>query len=1217
MQLVEYPKGLPFTAEVEQIREVITNNQVVIVCGETGSGKTTQLPKLLYSLGLCESGQIIGHTQPRRVAAKTVAKRIEEELKFQGLVGYKVRFHDRTHSTNKIKLMTDGILLQEIQTDRWLAKYSALIIDEAHERSLNIDFILGYLKSLLPRRKDLKVIITSATIDNERFSRFFNNAPIVNISGKMYPVDIIYQPLIAEDENEPVSLKHAIYLAISSCLSLELGNILVFLPGEREIKDCITYLRKTSLRVHELLPLFSRQNEQEQDKIFYQDGKLKIILTTNVAETSLTIPGIRYVIDSGLARVRRYNSRYKVEQLQLEDIAKANCKQRAGRAGRVSHGMCIRLFTEADYNLRAEYTDPEILRSNLANVILRLIGSRLGNPETFPFIERPAEKLFQDGFKTLYQLNALAENNKITEIGKKLALIPIDVNLSRILIAAGEKFACITEALIIVSFLTVVDPREYIQDLQQVVRERQKLWCDKQSEFILILNLWEWYQNELKHKKSRKKFIEQCQYHFLSVNRLKEWHELHSQLKEIVHNLGYHENSTPATYQQIHQAVLTGLLNNVGQKDLVDSFYLGVNNKKFIIHPASEVNKPKWVVSALMMQTTKLYARMCAMIEPEWLVPITKHLVRYTYADELWNKKRGEAVVKRTSLFSGLAIESKFVACALINPALARDIMIRNGLVLGELVKSYDFIRHNDNVIKQIEQLEDKLRVSLVLIEEELYKFYAEVLPLDICDILSLEKWLLTHTNKLKLDAKKFVNSLVDETDNVTLYPDMLENVKLSYVFEHGRIDDGVTAEISLEQLNQLELAEFSWLVPGLIRDKVTYIIKALPKAIRTKLNPINDAVTDFLEHADNSKDFTRELYNYLVVIRKINLTHQEIGNIELPTYLIFHFKVLDHGKVIAVGDDLLAIKQHLAKDIRAVVSSLSHEFQHNITDINDWHSEMFKLLEPVELVRKKKTITGVWGLQVKDGIVSLTILDSMDSAITNTRRGIFALVKYKLTYFTKHLSQKKLAGFNNIAISLKDVYTPEQLLQDSINFILKMSVDLTVLPQNKEEFDILVAKARANFALNTTEYSRTITTIGKLYNQIKLATLNHTLKECILLQLDDLIYPGFLKYTSPENLLNFPRYLQAILIRLTRYDKKPQPDSNLNNEVELLYNEWYNYVDKLEQKGKIIPAFVYDFKFKLEELRVSLFAQELKTPYPVSSKRLGRELTEMMQTVF
>ena len=902
---IAYPDNLPISRDIELIKKVVLANQVVIICGETGSGKTTQLPKMLLQLGYANR-HIIGHTQPRRVAAKTIAKRIAIELNNPDLVGYKIRFIDKIKPQTRIKLMTDGILLQEIQTDKYLNKYSALIIDEAHERSLNIDFILGYLKTILPNRKDLRLIITSATIDNTKISKFFNDAPVINVEGKTYPVDIIYQPL--NDTN----LNDAIYTAVKSCLSIEQGNVLIFLPGEREIRDCLHFLKKSDLNIYEILPLFSRQNEVEQNRAFLEDDHLKIIISTNLAETSLTIPGIKFVIDSGLARIKRYNSRNKVEYLQVENISRASSKQRSGRAGRTGHGMCIRLFSEEEFGLRREFTEPELLRSNLANVILKLISFNLGDPEKFPFLDLPDNKAFSDGFKILFQLGALDEDNRITHLGRKISQIPLDCNLSRMLIA-GHEFNCLNEVLIIVAYLAIIDPLEHPIEYQQLAYQRHQIWANKKSDFISILNLWYWHQNEVLHKKSNKSLLEKCRYNFVSLSRLRDWHELYGQLKDALSNIGMAKSIKSHTdfvqneikqeypYQLIHQALLTGLLNNIGQKDLVFNHYIGTNSKKFMIHPSSSVDKSKWLVSANLTQTTKLYGKINAYIEPLWLVSLTAHLIKHTYANEHWDKSRGEVVATRSTLLMGLLIEKKSVAVGQLNPKLGREIFIKQALVNGEVFKNYAWLKHNNNVIQSIEKLEDKLRSSLLIMEDELFNFYDEHLPDGLFDIRSFDKWCLDNGEILKLDQQKFISQFMQEITSTNLYPDFIisgtEKIKLKYVFNPESQFDGVTAIIHLNQINQINPSTFTWLVPGLIRDKLTHLIKKMPKIVRTSLNPINEFITAFLEKNNNNieLDLISQFTQYINEVKSLKIAINDIANIPLPCYLNCHFEVLDN----------------------------------------------------------------------------------------------------------------------------------------------------------------------------------------------------------------------------------------------------------------------------------------------------------------------------------
>ncbi|MCC2624176.1 MAG: hrpA [Burkholderiales bacterium] len=1228
---ITYPPQLPVSQEIDRIKQFVMTNQVVIVCGETGSGKTTQLPKMLYELGFAKNG-IIGHTQPRKVAARTIAHRINHEIsdanqtdsskleiisesisisEHINIVGYKVRFNDKTSPHTKIKLMTDGILLQEIAHDKLLRGYSALIIDEAHERSLNIDFILGYLKTIVNSRPDLKIIITSATIDNQKLSKYFNNAPVIDVEGKTYPVDIIYQPI------EESNLNNAIYKAVESCLSVEQGNILIFLPGEREIRDCLTYLRKTTLRRYELLPLFSRQSEVEQNLVFTQNGKLKIIVTTNVAETSLTIPGVKFVIDSGIARVKRYNMRNKVEQLLIEPIAKANCLQRAGRAGRTSHGMCIRLFSEEDFNLRPQFSDPEIIRSNLANVILRLIGLRLGNPLEFPFLDMPVSSAYSDGFKTLFQLQAIDDNNRITALGRLLVKIPLDASLASILIAAASEFNCLNDALIIVSFLAIIDPRETPMDVRQLAKEKHSIWANKKSDFVAILNLWHWYSHEVEHKKSNKKLQEKCYSQFLSFLRMREWHELHSQLKEIMHNLGFKGdiNDVPVVlndvtmelsqdnYQRLHQSILSGLLNNIGKKDLVEDFYIGTNNKKFIFHPSSNVDKSKWVVSAILSQTTRLYARTNAYIEPAWLIPLTRHLAKSIYSNETWDKKRGEVVATEHILFQGLEIGKRKIGFSKQDPVLSREIFIKQGIVPNELGKNYKFILHNNQVISSLEELEDKLRLSFIIMEDELFEFYNNILPADIVDIRTFDVWCNQNEMSLYLNKEELIKKLVTDSSHLELYPDYLlasgEKLKLSYIFNPDSLADGVTAKIFLTKLNNINEDIFSWLVPGLIRDKINFIIKALPKYIRVTLNPLNEFITKFLEQVRQTEHFSIILANYLKSQYKIEVKISEINSIVLPPHLCFHFQILDRNKSIAYGDNLLELKRQLAPTLGHLVNEKARDYC--ITDITNWTIDLNQLLQMVDKL-------GYYSLEIRDSKVNLIVVPDLEKAQLNTRKGLLQLIKNKLNVQIKYLEQKRFKHFDNTTLYLKDIYTSQQLLDDSINFILRMTVDLTILPKNEEEFESLIETTKQNIMNNAMDFANVIFNISTNYHEVKLKIKNHILNEEILLQLDDLLFNGFLRYVRYNQLEHFPRYLKAILKRLEKYNINPGRDKEFALEIEGLYEAWYIYIDKLEQSNLPITPALYDFKYKIEELRVSLFAQELKTPFPVSPKRLWRE---------
>jgi len=1217
---VHYPSELPVSREVNQIKQVIQNNQITLICGETGSGKTTQLPKILLELGYAASG-IIGHTQPRRIAARSLAARIGQELgqtpqsEFN-LVGYKMRFHDRTSSSTAIKLMTDGILLQEIQTDKLLLQYSALIIDEVHERSLNIDFILGYLQQLIKSRPDLKIIITSATLENEKLAKFFAGAPIVNVSGKTHPVDIIYQPLLEDDDD--ANLNQAIYQAISAALSVERGNGLVFLPGEREIKQCLNFLRKTELHNYELLPLFSRQNNDEQSLIFAESGRIKIILATNIAETSLTIPGIKFVIDSGIARVKRYSLRNRVEQLQVETISQASSRQRAGRAGRVSHGMCVRLFSEQEFNLRSEFTEPELLRSNLANVILRLLSLNLGEPNNFPFLDQPEPKAFNDGFRTLFQVGAINEDNQITLLGRKLAQIPIDVQLARILLAAGEKFACLAEALVVVAFLAIQDPRDFPLEHQQLARERHAIWADKQSEFNQMLNLWRWYHEQLEHKKSNKKLLEICHKQFVSLLRLREWHELHRQLKETMLGLGYKENSQAADYTRLHSAILSGFVVNIGQKDLVDNYYLGTNGRKFYLHPSLNVDNNKWMVAASLVETTRLYARHCAHFEPLWLNGIANHLFKYTYSNQHWDIKRGEVVANKSALLYGLQIHQQRVSFGLVDPKLAQEILIREGLVANQLSKKYAFIEHNLQVIRELEKLEDKLRTSLALMDDELYSFYASHLTPEVVDLPSLEQFLLVKPELLKIKQAEFIERLTSTQQSLELYPDQLiingQTLRLKYVFDHDSPEDGVVVFVDLAKLSLIENEPFAWLVPGMIRDKLAYLIKSLPKSQRVQFNPLQDSITEFLEQADLQQNLLLQLVDYAKIKKNLALNYLDLVELKLPTQLRCHFRIMDKKRVIASGDDLALIKLELAPMLSKIV--VQHTSKQQINNLSGYIPEMSQLLSEVKLNAGGTQLVGYLSLIVeKDTSVSFGVVADLAKAKLSSRRGLVSLIKLQLKEQQKYLASKKAPNFPAISFALIDVYTKDDLSTSCCQYILNQAISAAIedsLPKSLLDFEQMVASAKQNVTLWSVEFNQCLERMAKFYSQVKLKMAEHALEDEIILQLDDLIYPEFLNYTKWQFLVNYPRYLQAMLSRMERYSKSTSRDKVISEEVNFIYNKWYNYVEELEQKHKVVSSELYAFKYKIEELRISLFAQEIKTLYPVSSKRLLTELHQL-----
>ncbi len=872
----EFQPNLPVNERRGDIAELIAKNQVVIVCGETGSGKTTQLPKICLDLGLGARGSI-GHTQPRRLAARSVATRLAQELKTQvgAGVGVKIRFHDKSTADSWVKLMTDGILLAESQSDPYLNAYEAIIIDEAHERSLNIDFLLGYLKQLLPRRPDLKLIITSATIDAERFSQHFSGAPVIEVSGRLYPVEVRYRPVAdLEKKDDERDLYDAIVDAADELARLGSGDILVFLPGEREIREAAEALRKHALarpglstaHAPEILPLFSRLSASEQDRIFKPSrGLRRIVLATNVAETSLTVPGIRYVIDTGLARVKRYSYRNKVEQLQVEGISQAAARQRAGRCGRVAAGVCVRLYDEADFNARPPFTDPEILRSSLAGVILRMKSLKLTDVESFPFIEPPPAKAISDGYALLQELGALdnedGKGSRLTKVGEALAKLPLDPRIGRMLVAARD-LGCLKEVLVIAAALSVQDPRERPQERQQAADEKHKLFADEKSEFLAWLKLWAWFQDAVEHKKSNRQLVDAVHANFLSYLRLREWREVHSQLHAMVSELGWKENEVPGTYDAIHMALLSGLLGNIGCKADESGYYLGARGIRYLIHPSSPLQKKagKWIMAAEITETTRLFGRCVARIEADWIEKVGAHLIKRQYFDPHWEKRSMQVCAwERTTLYGVVIDPKRRIHYGPLAPAEAREIFIRQGLVGEEIDESFarrwPFFQHNQKQIRDIEKIEHKQRRQDVLVDDELiFAFYDHLIPEGIHNGAAFDHWRRQAEQedpRLLFLAKDDLMRHSAAGVTTEAFPHHLKvggvDYPLAYHFEPGSPRDGVTLTLPLAQLNQIPAARMEWLVPGLLKEKLVQLIKTLPQRIRAKLVPVPEFVEEFV----------------------------------------------------------------------------------------------------------------------------------------------------------------------------------------------------------------------------------------------------------------------------------------------------------------------------------------------------------------------------------
>ncbi|WP_288063704.1 ATP-dependent RNA helicase HrpA, partial [Rodentibacter caecimuris] len=859
-----FPEDLPVSQRKKEIEKLLSEHQVIVVAGETGSGKTTQLPKMCLELGLGHLG-MIGHTQPRRIAAHSVAARIAEELQSElgDLVGYKVRFNDQISDNTQIKLMTDGILLAEIQTDRFLNQYSCLIIDEAHERSLNNDFILGYLKQLLPRRPDLKVIITSATIDVERFSKHFNHAPIIEVSGRTYPVEVRYRPIIDEADQDQLQ---GILSAVDELQAEDRGDILIFMNGEREIRDTAEALQKQNLKHTEILPLFARLSAQEQNKIFHPSGLNRIVLATNVAETSLTVPGIKYVIDPGTARISRYSYRTKVQRLPIEPISQASANQRKGRCGRVSEGICIRLYSEEDFNSRPEFTDPEILRTNLASVILQMTALGLDDIEAFPFVDAPDRRNIQDGVKLLEELGAFetiktksGEKRRLTQTGRQLAQLPVDPRLAKMLLSAVN-FSSVYEVMVIVSALSIQDPRERPTEKQQSADEKHRRFADKKSDFLAFLNLWNYLQEQQKAL-TKNQFRRQCQKDFLNYLRIREWQDIYHQIRLAVREMGLPINSEKAEYQQIHTALLSGLLSHIGLKDTEKQQYLGARNTHFSIFPNSVLFKkqPKWVMTAELVETSKLWGRMVAEIESEWIEPLADHLVKKSYAEPRWSKSRGAVIAdEKVSLYGVPIVVARPVNYGSIDPIVSREIFIQSALVEGNWHTKHNFFKQNQCLIREVEELEHKSRRRDILVDERtLFEFYDQRIGTEVVSQKYFDTWWKKASKQdselLNFERAFLINEGAEKVSKLD-FPNFWHQgnlkLKLTYQFEPGTEADGVTVHIPLPLLNQVEMGGFDWQIPGLREELVIALIKSLPKSYRRNFVPAPNYARAFLERA-------------------------------------------------------------------------------------------------------------------------------------------------------------------------------------------------------------------------------------------------------------------------------------------------------------------------------------------------------------------------------
>ncbi|CAJ3153334.1 ATP-dependent helicase HrpA [Burkholderia pseudomallei] len=1302
---ITFAESLPVSGKRDEIARAIAAHPVVIVCGETGSGKTTQLPKICLALGrgLGAGGAgLIGHTQPRRLAASSTGRRIAEELgtPFGEVVGYKVRFTDNLAPGASVKLMTDGILLAETQTDPLLKAYDTLIIDEAHERSLNIDFLLGYLRQILPKRPDLKLIVTSATIDAERFARHFGSderpAPVIEVSGRLYPVEVRYRP-IADDR--PAAVRHAegassgrdraksareaerdlmdgIVDAVDELCREGPGDVLVFLPGEREIRDAAEALRKHHPPHTEILPLFARLSAAEQERVFKASNARRIVLATNVAETSLTVPGIRYVVDTGLARVKRYSYRNKVEQLQIEPISQAAANQRAGRCGRVADGVCIRLYEESDFAGRARFTDPEILRSSLASVILRMKSLHLSAIESFPFIEPPPGRAIADGYQLLNELGAVDDENALTPLGRELARLPLDPRVGRMILAARDQQA-LREVLVIASALSVQDPRERPVDAQEQADQAHRRFADERSEFLQWLRIWAWFEEAVAHKKSNRQLVDACRQHFLSHLRLREWRDVHSQLLTVVREHGWRLNEADATFEQIHLSLLTGLLGNIGFKAEDEPHYLGARGIKFHLWPGSALVKKagRWVMAAELVETSRLYARCIAKIEPEWIERIGAHLLKKSLSEPHWEKRPAQvAAFERATLYGLTIYHRRRVAFGRQDPARARELFIRGALVDGEFDTKLAFFAHNRKLLADIEQLEHKSRRQDVLVDDELiHAFYDQAIPAGIHTGAAFERWYRDEVSKsgqpedkLRLLYLSRDDLMRHEAAGVTteLFPKRVTmagvEMALAYHFEPGSPRDGVTLAVPLFALNQVDARRAEWLVPGMLREKAHLLLKSLPQKLRRHCVPLPEYAAGFVERAGRERFGAGGLVDALIAdVREQTQVATKTSDFKLetlPAHLFMNFKVIDeHGRQLAMGRNLAQLRaelgaqaqQHFQKIAAAATLAPAGEpaaaaagasgararrvplgappraaepaaqagaaagataLYENLTTWN-----FGKLPELLEIRRRGETLFGYPALVDRGTHCDVEVFDSPDEAARIHRAGLRRLFALQLKEPIRYL-EKNLPGLREMAMQYMSLGTQDELRDQLIATALDRACLQEPLPADDASFHARRDEGRSRLNLLAQEIARLVGQIlaeyaglAKKLAQAKPFPAAHADMQG---QLAALVGKRFVVDTPYAQLAHFPRYLKGIALRIDKLKADPARDARQAAELQPLAQ---HYQRSVAQRGGVADARLAEFRWLLEELRISLFAQELRTPMPVSVKRLYK-VWESMQ---
>ncbi len=1278
---LNYQTDLPIYQGREEIIDALTKHQVVIVCGETGSGKTTQLAKFCLEMGLGARG-LIGHTQPRRLAARSVAERIAEELKrpLGDFVGYKMRFNDKTDQGTVLKLMTDGILLTELTHDRFLNQYEVIIIDEAHERSLNIDFLLGILKNILPRRPDLKLIITSATIDPEKFSNYFGGpkkAPIIEVSGRTFPVEIRYHDLQLGEEDDPIEIEAGIIRAVRELELEKEGDILVFLPGEREILETADLLRK-EFRHYDVLPLFSRLSQGEQNKIFSPSGRKRIVLATNVAETSITVPRIRYVIDTGIARVSRYSARSRLQSLLIEPISQAAANQRSGRCGRVAEGIAIRLYSQEDFESRPEFLDPEILRTHLAAVILQMGHLRLGNPEQFPFIEMPEMRQIKEGFQTLKELKAVKDDGSLTPLGKTLAQIPIDPKFGAMMIH-GAHNGVGHEMLTLVAGLSIQDPRERPLEFQQQSDEKHRLFKAHQSDFISLLNIWAWYQDKAKNE-SQNQMRKESRNHFLNYMRMREWFDLYQQLKSIFVKLKLGLNEFPKNdpsnqpsgvkegqyafpkfnEEKIHQSILVGILDQIGEQG-DDKLYSGGNGRKFRIFPGSTLYRkpPKWIMALEIVETSQVFARMNAAINPEWIESLGSHLLKKEYTEPHWSKQQGQAAAHETvKIFNLAIIKNRVVSFGKIKPDVSRELLIREGLVEGDIQTRAHFYKTNLKTLEKVAEMEEKTRRRDILIEEwKLFEWYNTRLPQNIYSVATLEKWCKERKNNDALIYSEQDLLENDESLNLEEFPTTVNfgQLKLNavYLFDPASMHDGMTLMVPLAALNLLDKTRLDWLVPGLLTEKITEIMRSLPRALRRHFVPLPDVAKEMaatLEFGEGNLYF--QIAAFLTKRAGVTIEPHFFNEESLDKHLRMNIRVIDTGgKTIAEGRDLTSLTQKLRgqaanafqklaelgssqnagnKKQKSASGAKASRSKNHVEERSEKQTSETAITQDLSLdnwqIEKEERFTrngielkGYPALIVIDGQpinLKKQLFDRPNIAFEKHLDALITLMLKALNEQVKYL-RKQWPQFGKLALMFRQVGNEELLREDLMRAIIKDTLSENSLPRNAEDFAILIDKMRREMVSDATKLSNLIVQIFERVKEVRealnqLHPMNRAMIEKTVKQaLDRLIYADFISETPKEWRLELPRFLDALKLRIERYPQNMNRDNEQNAIIMKHLSQLEGAITFFNKREERLDILM-DYRWMIEEMAVSFFAQPMRTKITVSEKRLNKQWEEI-----